>query len=117
VDANQAKEVLASAKESAEMHQWGDTHHLLHKIYTEHVLTGTDQGDAAYLLGVAAIGTGDWDAAAPLLTEASTSASNEYRAEAKKRLGEIQHHTAAMAAEADQDVTQKESGDVLAAAD
>ena len=117
MDADQAKQVLAAARDSAEMSHWQEIHHQLHEVYTRQLLTGTDQGDAAYLLGLAAMGTGDWTGAAPLLTEASTSAGNEYRAEAKKRLTEIQHHTGAVAAEADQDVDQKESSTVLSAAD
>jgi hypothetical protein len=86
-------------------------------VYAHQVLTGTDQGDAAYLLGLAAMGTGQWESATDLLVEASSTAGNDYRAEAVKRLTEIQHRNAAATAEADQDVDQNESKSVLAAAD
>ncbi|MDT4941847.1 MAG: hypothetical protein QOJ34_1936 [Pseudonocardiales bacterium] len=115
MDSDGAKKVLAAARDSAQLSQWQEIQHLLHEVYAQNLLTGADHGDAAYLLGLAAMGTGDWPGAKPLLTEASTSAGTQYRAEAKTRLTEISHHEAAVAAESDQDVDQKEAAAVLAA--
>ena len=117
MDADGAKQVLAAARDSAGMNHWQEIHDELQPVYAQQLLTGTDQGDAAYLLGLAAMGIGDWEGATDLLVEASSSASNSYQTEAKARITEIQHHNAAATAESDQDVDQKESGSVLAAGD
>lgn len=117
MDEQQAKQVLAAARDSARMNHWDEVEHQLREVHAQQVLTGADQGDAAYLLGLAAMGSGDWDGATDLLVEASSSAGTEYRTEALQRLKEIQHHNAATTAEADQDVDQAESSSVLAAAD
>ena len=117
MNADEAKQVLAAARDSAQMGRWQEIHDLLHKVHEQNLLTGADQGDAAYLLGLAAMATNDWTGASTLLTEASSSAGPEYRAEAKQRLVELGHHDGAVAAEADQEVDQKESTAVLAAAD
>ena len=117
MDADQARHVLAAARDSAADRQWQEIHHQLHEIHEQHILTGTDHGDAAYLLGLAAMGTGDWTGALTLLTEALSTAGHEYKAEAGKRIAEIQHHDAAAASESDQDVNEKESTVVLAAGD
>jgi tetratricopeptide (TPR) repeat protein len=111
---DEAKAVLVAAGESAQFQQWQDVDHLLRHVYDKQLLTGTDQGDAAYLLGLAYLNTAALDAAAGMLTEASTTASTAKRAEAKQHLAELARHDTAVDAEVD-GVDQKESTAVLAA--
>src|SRR6266567_4132061 len=114
---DEAKQVLAAAGDSANFHQWDDIDHLLRHVYDQQLLTGTDQGDAAYLLGLAYMHTGAWDAAASMLTEASTTASTEKKGEAKQHLAELTRHDTAVDSESDGVVAQKEVSGVLAAGD
>ncbi|MDT4925746.1 MAG: hypothetical protein QOG01_3459 [Pseudonocardiales bacterium] len=113
---DEAKTVLASVTDSAHLNQWEDVDHLLRPVYDQNLLTGTDQGDAAYLLGVAYLNMGAWDAAQGFLDEASTTASPTNQADVAKRMAEIRRHDAAAGAEVD-GVDQSESAAVLAAAD
>lgn len=113
---DEAKAVLAAAAESARYHRWADIDHLLRHVYDAHVLAGTDQGEAAYLLGMAYLNTGGWDAAHYMLTEASTSAGHDHRTEAGQRLQEVARHDTATDAAFD-GVEEGEAAAVLAAAD
>jgi len=112
---DEAKQVLAAARQSAQFNQWEDVDHLLRPVYDRQLLTGPDQGDAAYLLGMAYLHGGTWDAARIFLTEASTTASAADRAEATTHLAEITRHEAAIRAESDGLVEQGEAAAVLAA--
>lgn len=113
---DEAKAVLVAANDAATYHQWAEVDHLLRPVYDGGLLQGTDQGDAAYLLGVAYLDTAAWDAAHYMLTEASTSASDAHRAEAHRRLDEINRQDTATDAAFD-GVEQGEAASVLAAAD
>jgi hypothetical protein len=113
---DEAKAVLTAARDSAQFHQWEDVDHLLRHVYDQQLLTGTDQGDAAYLLGLSYLNTGALDAASGMFTEASTTASTDKRAEAKQHLAELTRHDTAVDAEVD-GVEQKEAAAVLAAGD
>lgn len=112
----EARAVLASATEMAHYHQWDDVDHLLRHVYDEHLLQGTDQGDAAYLLGLAYLNTHSMDAAHYMLTEASTTATHEHQAEARRHLEEITRLDTATDTSFD-GVVQSEAAGVLAAAD
>lgn len=113
----EAQEVLTAAKQSASLDQWDDIVHLLRNTYDLNLLTATDQGDAAYLLGLAYRHTGSSDGAYFYFTEATSSAGEQYRAEAQKHLSELDRHDAAIDAELDDRVDQDEVARVLAAGD
>lgn len=114
---DEAKQVLAAARESAQFNQWNDVDHLLRPVYNLQLLTGTDQGDAAYLLGTAYMHMGTWEAAHAFLTEASSTASTQDRAAAAEHLAEVTRQGAAIRAESDGLVEQTEAAAVLAAGD
>ena len=113
---DEARRVLVAARETAQTEQWQAVYDLLFPVHEEKVLTGTEQGDAAFLLGEACRGLESWDAAAYYYEAASTSASADDQGKAKERLAEIRRQDAAVDAEYE-GVVQGEADAVLAAAD
>jgi tetratricopeptide (TPR) repeat protein len=113
---DEARAVLVSARETAEFQSWQDLHDLIHPVYEARVLTGTEQGEAAFLVGEASRGLGSWDAAVSFYEEAATTATPEIQATVQKRLAEAGRIDTAHNAEAD-GVVQDEAAAVLAAGD
>lgn len=110
--------MLAAARDAAAVHRWAEVDEMLRPVQASNLLSGTDQGDAAYLLGLAYAHLGFADAAKLWLTEASTSAAADNRAHAKHELAALEHDSLAITAEALDGVADKaEGGTVLAAAD
>lgn len=120
---DEAKQVLAAAEQQAQLGQWADVVHLLQPVHDEQVLTGTDQGDAAYYLGTALMYTHSFDSGKDYVTEATQSASPALRTEAGARLAEFgRHHDSEAAAifgadAADEAVTLTAADDSLARSD
>ena len=113
---DEARRVLVAARETAQVEQWQGAYDLLFPVHEEKVLTGAEQGDAAFVLGEACRGLESWDAAVFYYEEASTTASGDNQAKAKERLAEIRRQDAAVDAEYE-GVAQAEAEAVLAAAD
>jgi tetratricopeptide (TPR) repeat protein len=115
---DEANSVLAAARDAAAVHRWAELDEMLRPVHTSNLLTGTDQGDAAYLLGLAYFHLGFNDAAKMWLTEASTTAAADSRAKAKHELAALEHNAKAITAEALDGVGAKSEGTtVLTAAD
>ena len=113
---DEARQVLVSARETAQYHQWQNVYDLLFPVHQEGILTGTEQGDAAFLLGEACRGIGAGDAAVYYYEEASSSGSSESKSQANERLAEITLQDAAVVAE-DEGVVQNEADLVIRAGD
>jgi tetratricopeptide (TPR) repeat protein len=96
---DEARAVLAAAADSAKLQQWEDIDHLLRPVYDANLLTGTDLGDAYYLLGLSYLQTGAWDAAHSFLDEATRTAGDANKKLAADRLAEITRRDAAVDAE------------------
>jgi tetratricopeptide (TPR) repeat protein len=115
---DEAKSVLAAAWDASAVHRWAEVDEMLRPVHTSNVLTGTDQGDTAYLLGLAYFHLGFTDAAKMWLTDASTTAAAANRANAQQELIALEHNAKAITAEASDGVGDKSEGAaVLAAAD
>jgi hypothetical protein len=108
--------ILGQAEQSAHHQQWQDVDHMLRQLYDQDQFSGTDKGDAAYLLGLSYVNSNAWDAAQGFLTEAASSASSDKQQLARAQLEQISHYDAANDAAGD-GVDQHDAAAVLQAGD
>jgi len=112
----EAREVLEAGRTSAGAHLWQQVVDLVEPVHQTQILSGQEQGEAAFLVGQAHAWLGDWDKAGPFLDEAVLHGSSEVQQQASALRDQALHQGVAVLAE-DGGVEANEAMLVLAAAD
>jgi hypothetical protein len=112
----EARQVLEAGRTSTGSRQWQQVVDLLEPVHRTQLLTGHEQGEAAFLVGQAQAWLGAWDKAGPLLDEAVKLGNSEVQQQASALRDQAWHEGVAIAAE-DGGVEANEAMLVLVAAD
>ena len=89
MDAQEARQIMDSARDALAVSDYRGAYDLAFPLHQSGFLTGTDQGEAAYLVGEACYGLGSMDAAKYYLEEAAGSASSATQQQARTRLTDV----------------------------
>ena len=116
MDVAEARQVLEAGRTSTYAQQWQQVVDLLGPVHQTQLLTGHEQGEAAFLVGQAHAWLGAWDKAGPFLDEAIQIGNSDVQQEASPLRDHALHEGVAIAAE-EGGVDTNEAMLVLAAAD
>ena len=112
----EARQVLEAGRTSTYAGQWQQVVDLLEPVHGTQLLTGHEQGEAAFLVGQAHAWLGAWDKAGPFLDEAVRLGDSDVQKQASALRDQALHEGVAIAAE-EGGVEANEAMLVLAAAD
>jgi hypothetical protein len=112
----EARQVLEAGRTSTYARQWQQVVDLLEPVYGTQLLTGHEQGEAAFLVGQAQAWLGAWDKAGPYLDQAVQLGDSDVQQQATSLRDQAFHEGVAGLAEQD-GVDANEAMLVLAAAD
>jgi hypothetical protein len=112
----EARQVLEAGRTSTYARQWQQVVDLLEPVHGTQLLTGHEQGEAAFLVGQAQAWLGEWDKAGPYLDEAVQLGDGTVQQQARALRDQAFHEGVAVLAEQG-GVDANEAMLVLAAAD
>lgn len=112
----EARQVLEAGRTSAGAHLWAQVVDLLEPVHRTQLLSGHEQGEAAYLVGLAHAWLGAWDKAGPYFDEAVQLGDSNVQQQAASLRDQALHEGVAIAAE-EGGVEANEAMLVLVAAD
>jgi hypothetical protein len=116
MDVAEARQVLEAGRTSTGYRLWQQVVDLLEPVHRTQLLTGQEQGEAAFLVGQAQAWLGTWDTAGPYLDEAIQIGSSDVQQLATALRDQALHEGVAVLAE-EGGVEGTEAMLVLAAAD
>src|SRR5262245_6054089 len=95
----EAREVLEAGRSLTGAAQWQQVVDLLEPVHGTQLLTGNEQGEAAFLVGQAQAWLGEWDKAGPYLDEAIQLGDSDVQKQATALRDQAYHQDVAVLAE------------------